>query len=340
MNKRSIFFALVCVSIYLLICSAPATAIELVSEARSVIQGIQTKSSALSGELAEFHKEFSARAAKMVELEATVEDLKKKGYIGKSYNDTPEKYERVYAEYARYVSEIKDVFVKHFPRIQNSVSVFNKSIYYGKDRIAELRSDDLAIVNTELARSKQSFQKLQQNRVDLETMCSEGKKHSRNCKRQWRDYQRQLRRLKQSLARLEYIKKISDLKDSIVNKISRIMEKYVYKEADTVDMLMDYAFNFEQYADFIGNKDLGDMLKSIRELSKLEDRMRDFEQFQKGLGLHVADMGNQVVERLDHFIKKAGMEDMDMESRSEVLRSYEDQEDEIAQRIRKLEQEK
>ena len=54
----------------------------------------------------------------------------------------------------------------------------------------------------------------------------------------------------------------------------------------------------------------------------------------------MADMGNQVVERLDHFIKKAGMEDMDMESRSEVLRSYEDQEDEIAQRIRKLEQEK
>jgi hypothetical protein len=208
----------------------------------------------------------------------------------------------------------------------------------GKDRIGELRSDDLATAETELRRSKLTFQKLKQKRAEIENTCQRNsKKMTRPCKRQWINYQRQLRRLKQSLARLQYMRKISRLKNSIVGKLSEIMETYVYKEADTVDMLLNYAFSFEQYADFIGSKDLGGMLRTVRELKNLEKKMRDFEQFQKGLSVHVADMGNLVDKRLDHFMKQSGM--VSVESRGEVLRSYEDQEEEISNLIKKLERE-
>ncbi|MCP4109869.1 MAG: hypothetical protein GY749_30845 [Desulfobacteraceae bacterium] len=338
MNRKNIFCILCSVLISIILCSPCTAGKKLVSEARSVIQGIQERSNVLSDELTEFHQEFSARASKMVKLEAITEELLEKGYLGKKYADTPEKYERIYAEYARYMSEIKDIFVQHAPKIQGAVSAFNRSIYQGKDRIGELRSDDMAIVGAELGRIKHNFQGLQQQRIELENNCpKDSKKMSRTCKQQWMNYQRRLRRMKQSLARLQYMKKISEIKDSISGKLSEILGKYIYKEADTVEMLMNYAFNFEQYSEIIGSKDLGGMLKTIRELGKLEEKIKDFEQFQKGLDIHVADMGNLVDKRLDHFMKKSGMADMEVESRSDVLRGFEDQEEEISNMIRNLE---
>ena len=172
----------------------------------------------MSGTLTEFHQQFSASAGKMVQLESLIDELKRKGYLGQKYSDTPEKYERIYAEYAQYISEIKDVFTRNFPRIQQAVADFNRSVYYGQDRIVELKSDDLAIVETELGRSKQILRKLQTKRAELETNCPKSqnrKRFSKNCQHQWRNYKRQLRNLKRSLARLKYMKKISNLKDSI-----------------------------------------------------------------------------------------------------------------------------
>jgi len=335
LNNYFVIFSLICV---LLSYTANVSAKKLTSEARSVIQHIQHKGNTLSGELTEFHQEFSARAEKMVKLESMIDELKQKGYLGQKYDDTPEKYERVYAEYARYISEIKNVFTKHFPRIQQAVADFNRSIYHGKDRITELRSDDLAIVESELGRSKQILLKLQNKRIDIESTCPKDQKISKNCKRQWRNYQRQLQNLKRSLTRLQYMKKISKLKESIGQKLTEIMERYVYKESDTVDMLMNYAINFEQYAGFIGSHELGGMLSTIRELGKMDEKLRDFQQFQKGLDFHVADMGKIVDNRLDHFIKSSGMGDINVESRGDILRSYEGEEQEIAEMIRQLQE--
>jgi len=115
------------------------------------------------------------------------------------------------------------------------------------------------------------------------------------------------------------------------------MERYVYKETDTVDMLMNYAMNFEQYASFIGSNELGGMLSTFKELGKLESKLRDFEQFQKGLDFHVEDMGKIVDKRLDHFIQQSGMGDLTVESRGDILRTFEDEEQMLAETIRDLE---
>jgi len=333
----SIFF-LICILV--LIMTSSVFAKKLTSEARSVIQHIQKKGSTLSGTLTEFHQQFSASAQKMVLLESMIEELKSKGYLGQKYSDTPEKYERIYAEYARNISEIKKVFTQNFPKIQQAVSDFNRSVYYGKDRIAELKSDDLAIVETELGRSRQILQRLQTKRAELETNCpleKNSNRMSKNCKLQWRNYKNRLRNLKRSLARLKYMKKISNLKDSIGQKLTEIMERYVYKESETVDMLINYAINFEQYASFIGSNELGGMLSTFKELGKLESKLHDFEKFQKGLDFHVEDMGKIVDNRLDHFIKESGMGDMNVESRGDILRSFEDEEQLLAETIRDLE---
>ncbi len=63
----------VCIFLIAMSAFTPVNAKKLVSEARSVIQGIQTRSNVLSDELTEFHKEFSARASKMVKLESMME---------------------------------------------------------------------------------------------------------------------------------------------------------------------------------------------------------------------------------------------------------------------------
>ena len=340
MNKRQVISIIVSLFLLCMMSTPAAYAKRLTSEARSVIQHIQQKGNTLSGTLTEFHQQFSASAQKMVNLEEMIDRLKEKGHLGKTYAETPEKYERVYAEYARYISEIKDVFIQNFPRIQQAVADFNRSVYHGKDRIAELKSDDLAIVEAELGRSKQILRKLQSKRADIEANCPNRQsthKMTKMCQHQWRNYKRQLRNLKRSLARLKYMKKISDLKDSISAKLTEIMERYVYKESDTVDMLMNYAMNFEQYASFIGSNELGGMLNTFKELTKLENRLRDFQRFQQGLDTHVADMGIIVDKRLDNFIQKSDMGDLELESRSEFLRSYEDEEQMIAETIQQLE---
>ncbi len=312
-----------------------AEAKQMVSEARSVIQSIETKSNNLTGQLDKFHEEFAARAKNMVEIEAMVEELKREGYLGKTYKETPERYERVYAEFAKEMAEIKDIFSRHYPRIQTAVTSFNKSIYEGKDRISQIRSDDLAVVDAELSRSKVTFRELQDMRTNLESQCPQNaSQQSRSCRSQWKNYQRQLSRLKQSLARLNYMKKISNLKNSISGKLSEIMEQYVYKEEDIVNTLSSYAFSFEQYADFIGSKDLGGMLRTIRELGQLESKMRDLQQIQNGINFHVADMGGMVDDRLDYFMESSGFA---VESRDEKLASYADQEEDIQEMIRQLE---
>jgi len=332
---NQIILTIIC---FLFIFTMPAYAKKLTAEARNVIQRIQSKGSMLSGELTEFHREFSNHAEKIVHLETMTEDLKRAGYLGKSYRDTPEKYERVYAEYAKYVSEIKDVFVNHYPKIQRAVSDFNKSVYYGKDRIAELRSDDLAVVENELGKSKQILNKLLTKRSELDSNCPRDiRQMSKSCQRQWRNYKRQLTHLKRSLARLHYMKKISTLKDSIGKKLTQIMDQFVYKEAETVDMLMNYAVNFEQYSSFIGSNGLGSILQYVKDLGKLNEKFQDLKQFQQGLDFHVADMGTIIDKRLDYFMKSSGMEEIDMESRGDMLTRFDGEEEQIREMIKNLE---
>ncbi len=319
--------------------AAPAAAAKLVAEARSVVEAIQQKSSGLSTELTEFHTEFSAKAARMVQLETMMEELKEKGYLGKTYEESPEKYERIYAEYARYMTEIKDTFMKYAPKIQSSVKNFNASIYRGRDRIMELRSDNSGQIEGELIRVKDDFARIKAEKTRLESQCPrDGQtKMSSVCRSKWSNYQRRVNRLKQHVARMKFMRKMASLKTSIIGKLTDILDQYVDKEANTVDMLLSYASNFEEYGSFIGSKDLGGMLQAIQELRAMNETMRDFQQFQQGLTIHVEDMGNLVNKRLDHFMKNSGMDDMDVEPRSQHLQSYDDQIDQIDSDIRSLE---
>jgi len=100
---------------------------------------------------------------------------------------------------------------------------------------------------------------------------------------------------------------------------------------------MNYAMSFEQYASFIGSNELGGMLSTFKELAKLETKLQDFEQFQLGLDSHVEDMGKIVDDRVDNFIQKSGMGDVKVESRGDILRSFEDEEQKLSETIMDLE---
>ena len=323
----------------LLFCPTSISAKKLTAEAKNVIKRIQSKGSTLSGELTEFHKEFSAQAKIILQLETMTDDLKRAGFLGREYKATPVKYERIYAEYAKHISEIKDVFVRHYPKIQRAVADFNKSVYYGKDRIAELRSDDFSLIENELSKSKQILYNLQTKRSELDSSCPReaNNKISKSCLRKWRNYKRQLTHLKRNLARLQSMKKIANLKDQIGKKLTQIMEQFVYKESDTVETLMNYAFNFDQYSQFIGTNGMGAILRYVKDLGKLNLQFKDLQHFQEGLDFAVGDMGTLIDKRLDHFMGSEGMEEVNMELRGEMLSSFDGDEELIKDMIKELE---
>lgn len=218
------------------------------------------------------------------------------------------------------------------------MSTFNKSIYMGRDRVRELGSEDMSGVESELKEIKNSFQEIQNERFDLDKKCSGENQKSRNCRRERANYQRKLARLQSRVARLKYMKKITSIKNSVTEKLELILENYVDKEPYVVAMLKDYTFSFEQYSGFIGSKDLGGVMKTIRELGKLEEKVKDFKMFGQDLGKHVETMGEVANNRLESLMKMSGIEDPDVESRSDVLSSFDDQESRIANEIKQLEQ--
>ena len=328
--------ALIIISLFIIVPGVHAK--KLISEAKSVIEKVQNNSKNLSGELSEFFTEFAGPASSMVKLEAAVEELREKGYLGAVYADSPEKYERIYAEYARHMSDIKDIFSKYAPRIQNAAAGFNRSIYMGRDKVRELGSEDMSSVESNLKAIKNTFQELKNERFELDKKCSGEQQKSRNCQRERANYQRKLARLQSRVSRLKYMKKIIKIKNSVTEKLELILENYVDKEPYVVAMLKDYTFSFEQYSGFIGSKDLGGVMKTIRELGKLEEKVKDFKMFGQGLNKHVTEMGNLAASRLESLMKMSGIEDPDVQSRSDVLSSFDDQANKLENEIKQLEQ--
>lgn len=324
------------IAIFLLFVAGQAFAAKLVSEARSVIDGIGEKSKTLSGTLTEFHTEFSARASKMVQLEAAVEELKEKGYLGETYAQSPEKHERIYSEYARYLSEIKEVFTKYAPLIQSRIKSFNRSIYMGRDRL-ELSSDQMAVVETEIKAGRNTLRELRHEREQLEKKCSRDGKISRNCRREWGSYDRKLARLTMTVARLKYMKKMHSIKDSINGNLEKILDRYVNRETEMTDVLLNYTFAFEQYASFIGNNEIGGMLKAVRELDGMEKKIKHLVAWEQGVQEIVKETGKMVYGRLDHYMKQGNIQDPDVESHSGLLKNYEGRENQVEQMINEME---
>ncbi len=335
-NKKGILYVLVFLVTQGLMGHAPGEAKQLASEARSVIYEIQDRGAALSGELSEFHGEFSGEVSGMIELEAIVLELKREGDIGEKYSDSPEKYDRVYAEYAKRISAIKDIFVDCYPGIQRSIRAFNKAVTRGKDRVVELRSDYLAMANAEPGWSRGALRKFRRERDELEAECPMDAEYARgNCKRKWEIYARRLNRLESHLKRMRTMKKASKLKDALSGKLAVIIDQYAARETDAVDWMRGCAFIFEQYADSLGNRAPDIASNALRELKALEKRIGSFEKFHEEIGSRIADMRAMLDDHSDHSMEQNGV--FEMESRGEALSAFDDREDEIKDMIKTLE---
>ncbi len=325
---------------FIIIFGSPVNALakkRIVSEARSVMDGIQHHGKHLGEELNEFYRQFSGYTSQLVKLEAAMEELKEKGYIGSTYELSPEKYERIYAEYAFYMAKIKNLFKEFAPRIQGTVSAFNKSIYTGRDRVQELRSSDLAAVEAKKKMSQDALKNLKKERMDLEKNCSrDAQNQSISCRQAWTEYERKLNAMTIQVTRLKSMKKMADIRQSITEKLSRILDRFGDKEAQTVATLLNYTASFESYASFIGSNNLSGMLRSIRALGELNHQIQDLERWEKGMGVMVSETASLVDERVNSFMKKAGMIDLAVESRSDVLRQYEGREDQLDQMLKEL----
>ena len=124
-------------------------AASFVTEATSVVDQVIDQGQAANSEIDAFYQDFSQTATRMVDLEARVERWKSEGYLCEQYIDCVEKYDLIYAYYGQSMAEIQQAFERHQDGILAALSRFNRIVYQGKDRLSDLRSDDLAAVPAE-----------------------------------------------------------------------------------------------------------------------------------------------------------------------------------------------
>ena len=151
------------------------------------------------------------------------------------------------------------------------------------------------------------------NLPDLERECPD--KSSRACLRKWRAYQRSLNQTHRKIQRLAYARKLAALRQSILTRLDGVLDGYGDLEADAVVTLADYAFLFEQYGELSGTDGVGGLLRATEQLSKLDVKLQQMQDFGKGLQIHVLDVGNLINDRLDHVTGK----DLEMGSRRDSL---------------------
>ena len=94
------------------------------------------------------------------------------------------------------------------------------------------------------------------------------------------------------IQRLAYSRKLAELQERMVDRLDQILSRYGDLEADALASLSDYAFIFEQYGEISGTQGIGQLLASAQELEKLNKKLRQMQDFGKGLELHMLDVGH------------------------------------------------
>ena len=274
-----------------------AQAASFVTEATSVVDQVIDQGQAANSEIDAFYQDFGQTAARMVDLEARVERWKSEGYLCEHYVDCVEKQDLIYAYYGQSMSEIQQAFQRHQDGILAALSRFNRIVYQGKDRLSDLRSDDLAALPAELERMHDSQEELRSRNAELQQECPE--RNTAQCKRKWRAFQRDLNRTSRELKRIAYTRTLATLRESIITRLDEVLKRYSDIEEEAVATLTNYAFIFEQYGELSGSEGIGKLLTVATDLGKLDGKLRQMQDFGKGLEIHLLDMGNLINERLD-----------------------------------------
>lgn len=316
----------------LVLAAGGARAASFVTEATSVVDQVIDQGQNANSEIDAFYQDFSQTAARMVDLEARVERWKSEGYLCEQYIDCVEKHDLIYAYYGQSMAEIQQAFERHQDGILGALSRFNRIVYQGKDRLSDLRSDDLAALPAEIERMGNAQEELKARKADLQQECPE--RTSTRCKRKWRAFQRDLNRVTRELKRIAYTRKLATLRESIVMRLDGVLDSYSDIEEEAVATLTDYAFIFESYGELSGAEGIGKFLTVATELGELDGKLRQMQDFGKGLEIVVLDLGDVMDKRLEQI---GG--DITVESRRGVLVESGDQLEGNDRLLRELERE-
>ena len=290
-----------------------AQAASFVNEATRVVEQVTDQGKAANSEIDAFYEDFSPVAARMLDLEARVERWKTEGYLCERYADCAEKYDLIYASYAQSMAEIQQAFERHQDGILAALSRFNRVVYQGKDKLSDLRSDDLAALPAEIGRLRGVQERLKTRNAELRQECPE--RTGRECIRKWRAFDRDLRRSQRAIRRAAYARQIARLRSSMLERLDGVLDRYSDIEEESVATLTKYAFIFEEYGGFSGSEGIGRLLASARDLAQLDTRRRQMQDISEGLEVHVLETGKLFEDRIGLLEG----EDLEVGSRREVL---------------------
>lgn len=313
MNRSPLTLSAVLGTVALALAADGARAASFVTEATRVVSQVTDQGRAANSEIDSFYQDFSAAAARMVDLEARVERWKAEGYLCERYAECPEKYDLIYAYYAQSMAEIQQAFQRHQGGILAALSRFNRVVYQGKDKLSDLRSDDLAALPAEIGRLRGAQERLRARSSALQQECPE--RTSRACIRKWRAFDRDLQRSHREIKRATYARQLARLRESMLERLDGVLGRYGDIEENSVATLTDYAFIFEQYGELSGSEGIGGLLAAARDLAQLDGKLQQMQDFGKGLQVHLLDMGNLLNDRLGLLEGQ----DLEVGSRREVL---------------------
>ena len=297
-------------AVLLVLAANGVQGVGFVTEATSVVDQVIDQGQAANSEINDFYQDFSDTASRMVDLEARVERWKEEGYLCESYIDCSAKYDLIYAYYGQSMAEIQQAFQQHQDGILAALSRFNRIVYQGKDRLSDLRSDELAALPAEIERMKATQERLRTLSAELQQDCSD--RSTRECKRRWRAFQRDLNRNHRDITRAAYTKKLATLRESILTRLEGVLEQYSDIEEEAVETLTHYAFLFEGYGTFHGSGGIGYLVKATAQLGDLDAKLNQMKGFAKGLEIQVLDLGSLMDDR-------ANLGDINVHSRRERL---------------------
>ena len=298
MNRSPMTLAALATSFVVAVGGAQAES--FVAEATSVVDQVIDQGQLANTEIDEFYQDLSQSAARMVDLEARAERWKSEGYLCEEYSDCVEKYDLIYAYYGQSMADIQQAFERHRNGILASLSRFNRIVYRGKDRLSDLRSDELVALPAELERLRNAQAALRDRDAELRQECPERTSH--RCRRKWRGFERDLGRTSRELKRVALTRKLATLRETIITRLDEVLGRYGDIEEEAVATLTNYAFIFEQYGELSGSEGLGNLLDVAADLGELDGKLRQMQDFGQGLEIHLLDMGSLIGERLDQVV--------------------------------------
>ena len=284
------------VAVSLALAAGSATAKGFVTEAASVVDQIVDQGQAATNEIEAFYRDYHAPASRMVDLEARVERWKDEGYLCERYVDCVEKYDLIYAYYHQAVADIQEAFQRRQDGILAATSQFNRIVYQGKDRLLDLRSNELAELPAKVQQLRNTQDRLGARNLELRQECPE--RDSRECTRKWREFDRALTRSHREIQRVAYTNKVAKLRGSILARLQEVLERYTDMEERWVSLLTQQAYVLEEIGTYSGSSGIGAMIANLGSLKGLDQKVEQMIKLLDGMEHHVKEVANVMNDRV------------------------------------------